>query len=757
MHNIDVWGIKEDALDPNNYPLHETLFALGNGYIGTRGNFEEGTSFGGHDGTFINGFYDYYDLTYGEKYNGYPHRSHAMLNVTDGKRTAIFIQGEKLDLATGTIDDYERHINFREGILIRSFKWTSSKGYTVAYRSERLLSLDNKHLMLNKLTLTPLNFDGDITLVSSLDGDVTNITKADDPRIGVEFQGDELRVVKTQITHELGELVSKTKSSELGLITLMKHRLIYDGQIQRTLEQKDKFIAHHYTLAATNNKAITLEKYVTYHTYENTQHEQMDSASKKCIEEAYNLGYHAYVVKQKAYLHSFWEHADVEIKGDDATLQGIRFNMFHLLQSVGRDGYTNIAAKGLTGEGYEGHYFWDTEIYILPFFIYTNPNIAKKLVEYRYHLLDAARKRREDMQYKKGALYPWRTINGEECSAYYPAGTAQYHINADIAYTVCKYVEATNDEAFLVEAGLEMLIETARLWLQIGHYNDQEAFHICCVTGPDEYTAVVNNNVYTNLMAAHNLRNAYEAAKQIEKKYPKEYQALVDKIGLDSQELQDFDKASKKMYVPYDHKRKLYPQDDSFFQKPLWDFERSKDKRPILMHYHPLNIYRAQVCKQADLILLEFLLGHQFDQEQKKRDYDYYEKITTHDSSLSTCIFSIMANELGYYDKGYDYFIHSARTDIDDMHHNTTAGVHTANMAGTWLSIVFGFGGMREVDGELHFNAHLPQQWDSYSFHITFKDRRIRVKVDGDGVHFVLLEGEPLKVYDKGEALVISK
>lgn len=756
MNNINVWGLREESFTPESYPLNQTLFALGNGYIGTRGNFEEGAHYGGHDGTFINGFYDYYDLAYGEKYKGYPDRSHAMLNVTKGKVIEIYINGERFDLSTGTIDAYERHLNFKEGVLVRSVTWTSPKGDTLRYHSQRLVSFENKHLMVNRIRITPLNFDGDVTIISSLDGQVTNITKADDPRIGVEFEGDELQVERTDINDVLGTMESTTKSSGLSLVTIMKNQMTYEGNSHTTVEKMDTLVSHQYTVEAKKNEDILLDKYVTYHAYSEDQKDQVYDEAIACIERAYKQGFKAHVASQEAYLSDFWNHADVQIEGDDATLQGIRFNMYHLLQSVGRDGLTNIAAKGLTGEGYEGHYFWDTEIYILPFFIYTNPDIAKKLVTYRYNLLDAARKRREEMQYSKGALYPWRTINGEECSAYYPAGTAQYHINADIAYTVCKYVEATGDREFLAESGLEMLIETARLWLQIGNYNHDGKFHICCVTGPDEYTAVVNNNVYTNLMAAHNLRNAYTEAKKVAKSFPDKYATLCQKIHIEDEELDAFLEAAEKMYVPYDENLKLYPQDDSFFQKPLWDFEGSKNKRPILMHYHPLNIYRAQVCKQADLILLEFLLGHEFDLEQKRRDYDYYEKITTHDSSLSTCIFSIMANELGYYDKAYDYFIHSARTDIDNMHHNTTAGVHTANMAGTWLSIVFGFAGMREVEGELHFNAHLPKQWKSYSFHVSFKNRRMLVKVSEAGTAFELLEGEPLQIYNKDEVTFVS-
>ncbi|GKX29798.1 glycosyl hydrolase [Vallitalea longa] len=760
MNDINVWGLTEKEIDTTKYSLNATLFALGNGYIGTRGNFEEGLELEEYDGTFINGFYDYYDLSYGEKYKGYPSRSHAMLNVTNGKKIDIYINGELFNVEKGTTKDYIREINFRKGVLTRKLTWISPRGDEISFESERLISFYEKHLLLSKVKITPINFDGSIKIISSINGNVKNITKENDPRIGVEFNGDELRVIKSSIDDNIGKIISRTKSSDLGLVCVMSNRLDCTGECSTSYTEYNELVSHTYDVKAMKNEPIILQKYVLYKTYKYVEDNIEKITSDNLIillKEVMDNGYKFYKCKQKDYLDEFWYNSDISIDGDDSVQQGVRFNMYHLLQSVGRDGLTNISAKGLTGEGYEGHYFWDTEIYILPFFIYTNPDIAKELVEYRYNLLEAARKRGKEMQYDKGALYPWRTINGEECSAYFPAGTAQYHINADIAYSICKYIEASEDEDFLVEKGVEILVETARLWLEIGQFNDDGKFHICCVTGPDEYTAIVNNNVYTNFMAANNLKNAYEAVIFLKNKYPLKYRELADNLNIDEVEINKFHEAYINIYIPYDEDKKIYPQDDSFFQKPAWDFEKSKGKYPLLMHYHPINIYRAQVCKQADLILLEFILNDLFDDKQKKRDYDYYEKITTHDSSLSTCIFSIMANELGYYHKAYDYFIHSVRTDIDDIHNNTTAGVHTANMAGTWMSIIFGFGGMREEKGMLRFSPHLPEKWTSYSFRISFKGRKILVSVDEKGVEYKLLNGDPIVIYNKEEKLELKR
>ncbi|HBE80681.1 MAG TPA: hypothetical protein DDW65_23285, partial [Firmicutes bacterium] len=451
--------------------------------------------------------------------------------------------------------------------------------------------------------------------------------------------------------------------------------------------------------------------------------------------------------QQLKFLNEFWYLSDVEIKGDPAIQQGLRFNLFHLLQSVGRDGRTNIAAKGLTGEGYEGHYFWDTETYILPFFLYNNPGISRKLLEFRYNTLGKAKERARQMSHPKGALFPWRTINGEECSTYFPGGTAQYHINADIAFAIKRYMEATADWDFLIQYGAEILFETARLWENLGDYIPQKDNQFCIngVTGPDEYTALVNNNCYTNLMARENLDYAYQVALWLKENTPQAYQRLAINIGLEESELAAWKKAAANMYIPYDPELKVHPQDDDFLNRAAWDFSRTPPENyPLLMHYHPLVIYRHQVCKQADLILALFLLGDQFSQEQKRRDFDFYEKITTHDSSLSTCIFSIVASEIGYVDKAYQYFLNTVRTDLDDIQGNTKDGIHAANMAGTWMCLVYGFAGMRAYDGALSFNPTLPELWQEYRFKITLRGSVLELGIDQTGVSFHLLQGNAL-------------
>ena len=402
----------------------------------------------------------------------------------------------------------------------------------------------------------------------------------------------------------------------------------------------------------------------------------------------------------------------------------------------------------MTGEGYEGHYFWDTEIYSLPFFLYLKPEISRKLLEFRYNTLDKARERARTMGHQKGALYPWRTIAGEESSAYFPAGTAQYHINADIAYALKQYVEVTADDEFLVDYGAEILFETARLWSDLGDYIAAKDNQFCIneVTGPDEYTALVNNNYYTNAMAQVNLEYAYQVAHKLKEEAAAEYQALKEKISLSEDEVQAWKEAADKMYLPYDEEREIHKQDDSFLEKEVWDFANTPAKDyPLLLNYHPLVIYRYQVSKQADLVLALFLLGDQFSLEEKKRDFDYYETVTTHDSSLSSCIHSIVAAEIGYYEQAYEYFMETARMDLDNYHNNSQHGVHTAAMAGTWMSVVNGFAGMRVYDGELSFAPYLPEEWDSYKFRITFQGRRIKVEVKEDEVTYSLVSGSEIE------------
>jgi len=449
--------------------------------------------------------------------------------------------------------------------------------------------------------------------------------------------------------------------------------------------------------------------------------------------------------EQQAYLNDFWQVAAIQTKDCKEVEDTLEFNMYQLLQSTGRDGITSTASKGISGEGYEGHYFWDTEIYIFPFFLFTKPEIAKALLEYRHSILNNARENAKIMGHKQGALFPWRTISGSECSSYFPSGAAQYHLNGDIAYSFMQYWYATEDLDFMAQKGAEVLIETARLWLDVGHYDSKGKFVIHCVTGPDEYTCMINNNYYTNRCAQANLRGAatiyYELCRR------NEAQDVEHATGITTEEVKLFEKAAEAMLLLYDAERDINPQDDSFLEKPVWDIAKTPpEKFPLLLHHHPMNLYRYQVCKQADTVLAYILFEDGVKESTKLNSFNYYEKITTHDSSLSRCAFGIMAARLGLERKAYDYFTDTLRTDLDNTHGNTKDGLHTANLGGSWMLITMGFAGMNLNEKGLHFNFRQPENWESTSFKVRYRNRLIGIKMERGLTEITLEEGNPVEV-----------
>jgi alpha,alpha-trehalose phosphorylase len=447
------------------------------------------------------------------------------------------------------------------------------------------------------------------------------------------------------------------------------------------------------------------------------------------------------------------------MRKDKRTQQCLRFNLFHILQASARVEGAGIGARGLTGEAYEGHYFWDTEIYLMPFLIYTSPNVAKNLLRFRHSLLDKARQRAREVN-QKGALFPWRTINGDEASAYFAAGTAQYHINADVMYALRKYVEVTGDEEFLFAYGAEMLIETARLWVDLGFYSHdgKEQFHIHGVTGPDEYTAIVNNNAYTNMMARENLRYAVQSLELLREKSPERFKGLAHDTDLQTHEIDDWRKAAENMYIPYDKKKGINPQDDDFLKKEVWDFKNTPmENYPLLLHYHPLVIYRYQVIKQADVAMAMFLLGHEFSREQKKRNFDYYDPLTTGDSSLSACVHSILAVELGYLDRAEELIRYAALMDLADVGGNVKDGAHIASMGGTWMTVVYGLAGLRDYGGKISFNPKIPPQSGGFRFPLTVRGQMFEVDVKKDVVTYLLKKGDGLTIYHAEKEIKLSK
>lgn len=760
------WQIVEHEFRLEEAFVNETLFALGNGYLGMRGTFEEGLGRVGLEGTYINGFYESAPIIYGEKFQGFAENKQTILNLANAKLIRLTIsdgssgEGEEFSLLTGTILAYQRSLDMREGVLRRSLQWQSPRGKQVQLDVERLVLQTHPHTALIRYRLTALNFDGPIKLFSGIDGAIRQSEHSeDDPRLGTHFAGNVLKLERKTINADAALMVHRTVTTQFTVACGIRN--VFDTPCACESDNDDQSIGFIYKLDVRRGRPITLDKFIVYVTSLDTEATQIESTVLGELEQAVSAGFETLYADQCNYLTDFWNVADIVIEGDDALQRGIRFNMFHLLQSAGRDGRTNIAAKGLTGLGYEGHYFWDTEIYILPFFLYTRPEISRKLVEYRYHILNKARQRAREMAHPRGALYPWRTINGEECSANFPTGTAQYHINADIALAIQRYYDATEDIEFMKQFGAEILCETARLWVEAGDFIATHGNRFCIngVTGPDEYQILVNNNAYTNLMARENLRFANEIVIWLRQTDTAAYEALAQRISLQEDEPTAWQEAAEKMYIPYDQERRIIPQDDSFLSKAVWDFEHTpRENYPLLLHYHPLVVTRYQVCKQADLVLGEFLLHDQFDRAQKTRDYNYYEPITTHDSSLSGAIWGIMAAELGDTEKAYRYFADTATMDLENKHGNTRAGIHAANMAGAWQGIIFGFAGMRAKRG-LSFNPTIPKQWHAYAFKVQYRGSLIGVRVIPGKAMIELLAGKPLdiRIGDTPMRLVDSK
>jgi alpha,alpha-trehalose phosphorylase len=511
--------------------------------------------------------------------------------------------------------------------------------------------------------------------------------------------------------------------------------------------------------AAQAGRPVTLTKYIAYRTSLELPGEDLADAAQRDAAAARSIGFEELLAEQKRELDRHWEITDVRIDGDDELQQGIRFNLFSLLQAAGRDGRTSIAAKGLSGEGYEGHYFWDAETYALPYFIYTHPDIARHLLLFRCRILDKARSRARELGHR-GALFPWRTIAGEETSPYFPAGTAQYHIDADIAFALGKYVSATGDRTILLDGGAELLFETARFWLSLGCYLDEQGGEFCIneVTGPDEYTALVNNNFYTNLMAQWNLEYACSVARDLEAKDPDQYREISTRLSLDAAEVDEWARAAARMRLPFHRGFGIHAQDDLFLTRAVWDFAGTPPENyPLLLHYHPLNVYRFQVLKQPDVVLAQVLLPERFSTAEKKRNFDYYDPLTTGDSSLAPCIQSVAAADLGYTERAYSYFRRTARMDLDDVGGNTAAGVHTAAMAGTWMSLVYGFAGMRDRGARLCFDPRLPARLTGMCIRLRIHGRLLEFRLTHSNATYELLEGDPLSISHRGRILELTR
>ena len=709
----------------------------------------------------MNGFFEEAPIAYGEIAYGFARNHQVLLNVADGKRIQLHVGDEPFDLTTGTVEGYERSLDLRTGVLTRSVRWRAPRGVVVEVVIRRLVSLTRPSIAAIHYEVTVVDGSAPLRIVSAIDARAHDQEVSEDPRVGAHLPEGALRTVHCEASGTWGAVVLRTRSTHLSLVAAAEHDLASDestGDFLRTASVASQDgVAVTIDAGGPRGTHVVLTKYLAYCTSLDHPEDALMARAREAIAEAQDLGFDGLVEEQRAELERFWSVSDVEIDGDGALQQGVRFNLFSLFQSAGRDGRTSLAAKGLTGEGYEGHYFWDTEVFALPFFVYTQPAIARALLGYRCGILDKARARAAEMS-QRGALYPWRTIGGEEASAYFPAGTAQYHINADIAHAIDKYVTATGDRTLLLDGGAEVVFETARLWADLGGYVAAQdgAFCLNKVTGPDEYTALVNNNCYTNLMARTHLRYAAALAGELASEAPDSYQRLAGRIGLVDGEVAEWRRAADLMRIPRDDTLGIHAQDDSFLTLAAWDFAGTPAANyPLLLHYHPLVIYRHQVLKQPDVVLAQVLLGSQFSMAEKKRNFDFYDPLTTGDSSLSPCIQSVAAAELGYASLAYAYFMRTARMDLDDVNGNVSHGVHAAAMAGSWVSLVYGFGGLRDDDGRISFAPRLPPAWSRLRFRLLLGDALLQVTLTGHAATYELLTGDSLEIRQFGRPLQV--
>ena len=740
---VDPWRLVEKNFSLADAGVTETLFAVGNGYLGMRGNMPEGRHAHEH-GTFINGFHETFPIRHAEQAYGFAEVGQTIINAPDAKIMRVYVDDEPLSFDVTDVRDYERSLDMRDGVVRRGLLWVTPAGKHVRVDFERMVSFDERHLAVMRVDVTVLNADAPVTincqLINRQDGeDVYGGTVAGSKRSGFDPRRTEKlqeRVLQPQEfwQQDLRSALSyRVTESGMTMAVIADHVIETENEYSvRRLVEPD-IAKNVFRVQAKAGVPIRVTKLVSYHTSRGVPARELVDRCRRTLDRALEVGVEAEFARQRAWLDAFWSRSDVRIAGHDELQQATRWCLFQLAQASARADGQGVSAKGVSGSGYSGHYFWDTEIYVLPFLMYTTPLWARNALRMRYLMLPAARRRANQLN-EAGALFPWRTISGEEASAYYAAGTAQYHINADVSYALAKYVRATGDLEFLYREGIDIAVETARMWTTLGFWRTSddatESFHIHGVTGPDEYTTVVNDNLFTNVMARFNLRFAARVARLMADEDPEAYRAMVDRLELDPEEPEAWERAAEAMHIPYSSAFGIHPQDAVFLEREIWDLESTPpDKRPLLLHFHPLVIYRYQVLKQADVVLALFLQGNHFTPDEKLADFEYYDPLTTGDSTLSAVVQSILAAEVGYQDLALEYFLQSAFVDLGDLHHNAADGVHVASTGGIWTALVSGFGGMRDHFGKLTFDPRLPASWGELAFSLQWHGSQLDVAV----------------------------
>jgi alpha,alpha-trehalose phosphorylase len=744
---VEPWALHETSLSLDLLAQSESLFALSNGHIGLRGNLDEGEPHG-LPGTYLNGVYELHPLPYAEAMYGSPESGQTLINVTNGKLFRLLVDDEPFDVRYGELRAHDRVLDLRAGTLHRTAEWTSPARRTVRVTSTRFVSFTHRAIVGIAYEIEPLDGAANVVVQSELVANEQMPTSAGDPRVAAAIESP-LASEDHLCRDAAAVLVHRTRRSGLRVAAAMTHLVSGTSRARVTSETSADSARTVVTDVLDPGQRLRLVKFVAYGwSLERTLPAMRDQVAA-ALAAAEQTGWDGFLAEQRNYLNEFWARADVEIDGDPELQQAVRFALFEVLSAGARAEGRAIPAKGLTGNGYDGHSFWDTEVYVAPVLTYTVPAAAADALRWRHSVLGAAQRRAADLGLA-GAAFPWRTIHGEECSGYWPAGTAAFHINADIADAVIRYVSATGDAPFERDVGVDILVQTARLWRSLGHYDLYGHFRIDGVTGPDEYSAIADNNVYTNLMAQRNLAGAASVCERHSDK--------ARELAVTPEEMANWRAAADRMVIPYDERLGIHPQAERFTDHEIWNFAAtSPDQYPLLLHFPYFDIYRKQVVKQTDLVLAMGLCPQAFTAEQKARNFDYYERITVRDSSLSACVQAVLAAEVGHVRLAFDYAAEAALMDLRDLEHNVRDGLHIASLAGAWGAFVLGFGGMRDHGDILDFAPRLPDGLVRLSFSITRRRQCLRVNVTPGAASYALTDrAGTLRVAHYGESLTLT-
>ena len=742
----EPWLTREATLDLDLLAQSESIFALANGHLGLRGNLDEGEPYG-LPGTYLNGAYELRPLPYAEAGYGYPESGQTLINITNGKVIRLLVDDEPFDVRYGTLRHHERVLDFRAGTLRRVVEWVSPAGQPMRVTSVRLVSFTQRAVAAIEYEVEALEDPARIVLQSELVANEPMPLPDNDPRVAA--------VLEAPLVNEdhgarggFASLVHRTARSGLRVAAGMDHVVEGPDGTDVSSECGPDIARVTITAVLPPGQKLRVLKLLGYGWSSARSRQALWDQVAAAITAAGHTGWDGLQAEQRRYLDAFWARAFVEVEGDPEIEHAARFGLFHILQASARAERRAVPAKGLTGTGYDGHAFWDTETFVLPLLTSSSPAAARDVLLWRHSILPAAKARATALGHR-GAAFPWRTIAGEECSAYWPAGTAAFHVNADIADAVVRYADATDDEEFEAGAGLEILVETARLWYSLGHHDRHGRFRLPGVTGPDEYSALADDNVYTNLMAQQNLLAAATVAER--------YLEESGRLGVNEEERARWQAAAEAMYVAYDSELGVHPQAEGFTTYQTWDFKHTKpDQYPLFLHFPYFDLYRRQVVKQADLVLALQLRGDAFSEEQKSRDFTYYEVLTVRDSSLSATTQAVMAAELGHLDLAYDYLGEVVQVDLMDLHHNTRNGLHMASLAGAWTVLVAGFGGLRARNGRLSLAPRLPDGLSRLTFNYWYRRRNLCVTAQPGVAHYELEEGEPLEILHYGQPVRLT-